>query len=92
MNNDFFNNNEQFKNLSPEKLNFLMQFANQQKGNTPKEMSNSLMGAMNTAKQQGIQFSPNETDMLIEVLKQNMSPEEQRKADQILMMMRTFRR
>lgn len=89
---DAFKNNENFANISPEKLNFLMQFAAQNKSGNAKEMSNLIMGAMNDAKKEGIQFTPNETDLIIEVLKQNMSPEEQRKADQLLMLMRNLKR
>lgn len=89
---NFFNNNDKFANISPEKLNFLMQFAAQNKSGDAKEMSNMMMGAVNAAKKEGIQFTPNETDLIIEVLKQNMSPEEQRKVDQILLMMRSMKR
>ena len=55
-------------------------------------MSSMIMGAVNNAKKEGIQFTPNETDLIIEILKQNMSPEEQRKADQILLLMKNMRR
>ena len=89
---DFFKNNEQFANISPEKLNFLMQFAAQNKSGNAKEMSNMIMGAVNNAKKEGIQFTPNETDMIIEILKQYKSPEEQRKADQLLNLMRNLKR
>lgn len=92
MDSNIFNNNENFANISPEKLNFLMQFAAQNKSGDAKQMSNMIMGAVNAAKQEGIQFTPNETDMIIEVLKQNMSPEEQRKAEQILMLMRNMKK
>ncbi|MCI9377735.1 MAG: hypothetical protein HFI06_04225 [Eubacterium sp.] len=89
---DFLKNNENFKNISPEKINFLMQFAAQNKSGNAKEMSNMILGAMNNAKKEGIQFTPNETDLIIEILKQNMSPEEQRKADQLLNLMRNLKR
>lgn len=89
---DFLKNNANLSGISPEKLNFLMQFAAQNKTGNAKEMSNMIMGAVNSAKQEGIQFTPNETDMIIEILKQNMSPEEQRKADQILMLMRNLKK
>lgn len=89
---NFMKNNENFKDISPEKLNFLMQFAAQNKSNNAKEMSNMIMGAVSAAKQEGIQFSPTETDLIIEVLKQNMTPAEQQKADQILMLMRNFKK
>ena len=92
MEQDFFKNNEKFSGITPENLEFLMKFASQNKSGNAKEMSNMILGAVNNAKQEGISFTPNETDLIIEILKQNMSPEEQRKADQILMLMRGMRK
>ena len=89
---DFLNNNANFANISPEKINFLMNFAAQNKTGNAQDMSNMIMGAVNNAKQEGISFTPNETDLIVEVLKQNMSPEEQRKADQLLMLMRSMKK
>ena len=89
---DFLKNNAGLSDISPEKLNFLMQFASQNKSGNAKEMSNMILSAVNSAKQEGIQFSPDETDLIIEILKQNMSPEEQRKADQLLMLMRNLKK
>lgn len=89
---DFFKNNENLGDISPEKIHFLMQFAAQNKSGNAKEMSNMIMGAVNAAKEEGIQFTPNETDMIIEILKQNMTPEEQRKADQLLLLMRNLKK
>ena len=51
-----------------------MQFAAQNKSGNAKEMSNMILGAANAAKKEGISFSPNETDMIVEILKQNMNP------------------
>lgn len=89
---DFLKNNANLSDISPEKLNFLMQFAAQNKSGNAKEMSNMILGAVNDAKKEGIQFTPNETDLIIEILKQNMSPEEQHKADQLLNIMRNLKR
>lgn len=89
---DVFKNNQNFANISPEKIQFLMEFASKNKSGNAKEMSNMIMGAMSDAKKEGIQFTPNETDLIIEVLKQNMTPEEQRKADQLLTLMRNLKR
>lgn len=88
MENDFFNNNAAFSNLSPEKLSFLMNFANRKKPNDMKEMAPFLLNAMNTAKKENIKFSPEESNLLIQILKQNMSPEEAAKADRIIQLMR----
>ena len=51
-----------------------------------------ILGAANAAKKEGISFSPNETDMIVEILKQNMNPEEQRKAEQLLHIMRNLKK
>jgi hypothetical protein len=89
---DFLKNNSGLSDISPEKLNFLMEFAAQNKTGNAKEMSNMILGAVQSAKKKGIMFSPNETDLIIEILKQNMSPEEQRKADQLLLLMRNLKK
>ena len=89
---NFMKNNPDLSKISPEKLNFLMQFAAQNKSGNAKEMSNMILGAANAAKKEGISFSPNETDMIVEILKQNMNPEEQRKAEQLLHIMRKLKK
>lgn len=62
--------------------------ANQQKSTTPKDMMSSLMSASTTAKEKGVKFDSSETDLIVEVLKQNMSDSDKSKADMILNMMR----
>ena len=83
-----FMNNPAFKNLSPEKLTFLMNFANAKKPSQMQEMIPFLMSSMNQAKKENIQFTPSESDLLIEILKQNLSPEEAHKVDMMMRIMR----
>ena len=71
-------------NISPEKLNFLMQFANQNHSGNAKEMASELSQAASTAKKEG--------DMMINILKQNMSEEERKKTDMILSLMKNMKR
>lgn len=85
-------NNPAFQNLSPEKLEFLMNFMGQQKTNNAKDMMAMLMAFSNKAKGQGIQFSSNETDFIIEHLKESMSPQERQRVDMILNMMKLQRK
>ncbi len=85
---DFFTNNPRLNNISPEKLQFLMEMASQPQGATPKDMMSSLMSAANAAKDKGVKFDNSETDLIVEVLKQNMSDSDKSKADMILNMMR----
>ena len=88
MNESDLSKNPAFQNLSPEKLQFLTSFMGQQKSNNANEMMALLMAFSNRAKGQGIQFSQEETDFIIEHLKENMSPQDRQKTDMILRMMK----
>jgi len=88
MDNNLFQNNPAFNNLSPEKLAFLMNFANAKKPTQLQEMMPFLMSSMNQAKKENIQFTPSESDLLIDILKKNLSPEEARKVDLMMRIMK----
>lgn len=88
MDNNIFQNNPAFNNLSPEKMAFLMNFANAKKPTQMQEMMPFLMASMNQAKKENIQFTPSESDLLIEVLKQSLSPEEAQKVDMVMRLMK----
>ena len=88
----FLLNNPNLSNISPEKLQFLMELANQEKGTSPKDMAAALMSASTAAQQKGVGFEPSEMDLIVEVLKQNMPESERKKADMILSMMRSRRK
>lgn len=87
-NNNIFQNNPAFNNLSPEKLAFLMNFANAKKPTQMQEMMPFLMSSMNQAKKDNIQFTPSESDLLIEILKQSLPSEEAHKVDMMMRIMR----
>lgn len=85
-------NNPQLQNISPEKLSLLMELAqNNSSTESPQKMAASLKNASETAKKEGIDFSAGERDMIIEVLKQNMPPQEQKKVDLLMQMMKNMR-
>lgn len=88
---DFLNNNPLLQGMSPEKLQFLMNFASSEKPNDIKDMMPFLLSAMSSAKSKNIQFTEPETDLLVQILKQNMSPEESAKADKIMQLMKSRR-
>ena len=73
MENDVFKTNPVFQNLSPEKLSFLMNFANSKKPTEMKDMMPFLLGTLSSAKKQNIQFTKPETELMISILKQSMS-------------------
>ncbi len=79
-------------NISPEKINFLMQFANQQHSGNAKEMASELNQAASSAKSNGIEFSDSERDFMIDILKQNMSEEERKKTDMLVSLMKNMKR
>lgn len=91
-NNNIFQNHPAFANLTPEKLQFLSNFANEKKPSRMQEMMPFLMASMNQAKKENIQFTPSESELLIELLKQNLSPEEAQKADMIVRLMKNNKR
>ena len=80
--------NPAFQNLSPEKLQFLMEFQQMAKPSSMKDAAPFVMESLKQAQSKGIRFSNDESSLLIEILKQNMSPQEQKKADMILNMMK----
>lgn len=91
MNMDFLKGNPALNNISPEKLQFLMDFAaNNQDCGDAKSMASVIMNASANAKKQGLTFSGTETELLLEIFKQNMSEEERSKTDKMIQMMRMF--
>lgn len=91
MENDFWNN-PMLKSMSPEKLQFLMNFASKDKPTEMKDMMPFLLSTMNTAKSKDIQFTDPETELLVSLLKQNMTEEESAKADKIIRLIRERKR
>lgn len=82
------NQNPLLKGMAPDKLQFLLNFASANKPTDMKEMAPFLLKTISQAKSQNIQFSENEADLLIGLLKQNMSEEEAQKADKIIRLMK----
>lgn len=56
-----------------------------------KDMMPFLLGTLSSAKKQNIQFTKPETELMISILKQSMSPEEAEKADKIIRLMKEKR-
>lgn len=86
-----FLNNPIFQSIPKEKQQFLQAFAAQSHAGNANELANQLSSAAMEARAKGLTFSDTETTLLIGMLKQNMSLEEQKKADRIIQLVRTFR-
>lgn len=88
---DFLENNPLLQDMSPEKLQFLMNFASAPKPGSMKDMLPLLLSTINKAKANNIQFTDPETELLIMILKQNMSEEESKKADKMIQLVKNRR-
>ena len=80
-----------FQSLPKEKQQFLQAFAAQPHNGNANELAGQLSNAAMQAKAQGLSLTDAETTLLIGMLKQNMSLEEQKKADRIIQLVHTFR-
>lgn len=78
-------------NISPEKLAFLNTFANLPAGNNSAAMMRQLANCQRQAKEQNIQFSQNEQDLMIQLLTANLAPAEKAKVEQVLTLLRMRR-
>lgn len=87
-------NNPQLQNISPEKLQFLMSLAQSTSpsGSNPQNMAASLKNTSERASKEGMDFSSGERDLIIEVLKQNLPPQEQQKVDLMMQLMKNMRK
>ena len=88
MDQNFFSQNPAFQNISPEKLAFLMNFMNQEKPNSSRDMMAFLMNFVAKAKNQNLSFTTDETDFIIQHLRQGLNPAEQQRIDRVLQMLR----
>ncbi|MDY3918635.1 MAG: hypothetical protein SOZ59_06485 [Candidatus Limivivens sp.] len=81
-------NNPNLKNIDKTKLEALLSMADQSQGKSQKELLPFLLAAANKSRSQGVRFTPEETDAIIEVLKMGKSPEEIQKIDRIRTLMK----
>lgn len=83
MTNNNWKNSPNLKGISQEKLNLLTSILSQSQNKSTNELIPFFLAASQKANSQGISFNDNETDLILNVLKQNMSPEEQGKIESI---------
>lgn len=87
-------NNPTLNGIDKSKLEMLSQFASQgqSQANSQSDLMPFLMMAANSSKEKGMQFSPNEMDLIIEVLKMGKSPQEVAQMDKMLMLLKMMKR
>ena len=73
--------------MDPEKLQFLMNFAQKEKPKSMQEAMPFLIENMNIAKKQNINFSKSEIQLIAEQLTKDLSPAEKSKVNRIMSLM-----
>ena len=85
---DFMSNNKWMDDpvlvgISNEKLEMLTKIIEGAKGMEPKQMLTYFIQQSNAAGKQGINFTNSETDLILNVLKEGMTPEEIKRIDTV---------
>ena len=75
------------KNMDPVKLELIRSAASKTKGKSGKALAPVMMALITSANKKGIRFTPDEMTMIIAILKEGKSEEEQARIDQMLKMM-----
>lgn len=91
MNQDWMNH-PGLSGIDPAKMTLLQNLVSQGAGKSQNEMLNFLTGAANTSQQQGLQFTPDEMDMVVEVLKAGKSPQEIAKINRMVGLLKMMKK
>ena len=91
---DNWMNHASLQGIDPAKLQMLSQMASQgqQQTKSQADLIPFLMMAANSSKEKGMQFSGQEMDMIVQVLKMGKSPQEIAQMDQMLMLLKMMKR
>lgn len=82
-------NNPAFSNMSPEKLQFLMSFAQKDKPANMKDVMPFLLANMRQAKEQNLDFTKPEIEILCELLSKDLPPAEKQRVNMLMKLMKT---
>lgn len=72
------------KNMDPVKLELIRSAASKTKGKSGKALAPVMMALITSANKKRIRFTPDEMTMIISILKEGKSEEEQARIDQML--------
>lgn len=79
-------NHPEMQKIDPIKMELIKTAAAQTKGKSGQNMATVMMALIGTARRQGISFSPEEMTLILEVLKDGKSKEEQAQIDHMASM------
>lgn len=83
-------NNPMLNNIDPVKLNLIQKAAAQVSGKSGKELAPIMMALITSANRQKIQFSQEEINLILEILKEGKTKEEQDQIDKSIQMVNTL--
>ncbi len=79
-------NNPQLKNLDPIKMELIHRAAEQTQGKSGRDMAPIMMALITTANKKGIRFTSEEIGLILDILKEGKSKEEQAQIDRTIQM------
>ncbi len=83
-------NHPAMKNIDPIKLELIKTAARQTEGKSGKALAPVMMALITNANKRGIRFSPDEISLIISILKEGKSKEEQEQIEQMVKMVTTY--
>lgn len=78
------------KNLDPVKLELIKTAILKTQGKTGRDLIPVMLALITSANQKGIRFEPNEITLILELLKEGKSKEEQEQIDRTVQMTKNF--
>lgn len=76
-------NNPEFSSINPQKLELIDDFVQQNQGKKVQELIPQFIALKSKMVQKGLSFTPAESELMLNVLKQSMTPEEQKRVEQM---------
>ena len=74
------------KNIDPAKLELIKMAAQKTSGKSGRDLAPVMLALITSANKQGIRFSPDEVSLILEILKDGKSKEEQAQIDRTVRM------
>ena len=85
-------NNPAMKNLDPVKLELIKAAAQQTKGKNGKSLAPVMMNLITSANKKGIQFTPGEVSLILDILKEGKFPQECAQIDNMVQMVQNMQK
>ena len=83
-------NPNQLRNIPPAKLRIILDLMEASRGKGTDSIMPLLMQANHKMQQQGLQFTPNESQLILDLLKEDMTPDEIRRLEMMQSIISNF--